>query len=388
MLTVGSVPAIHPTPTVAMIAVRAKGGHVQAVFAPDRLSASTPTRVPTSVPVVRPRVVFFGSSTTEGTGASRKDRRYTSLLSQYLGWEEINAGKAGSRLTNQGQGHQGVPPSALMRWQKDVAAKHPDRIVIMYGANDMHKQVPMSDFDPAVAELLSHLKGVVGPANLIVSAPQPMLKTGGDRHTYEAALANGAKRAGVPFVEPESCVAPAKLAEYSYDNWHLNDLGHAELASFLAARLTDLGWAPKAPTAVGGNRLTGTVAPMAAATILVDDTTPLQAGELKHLEARFTGAGTAVLGVVRPNAAGGLDLVYKTSSVAAKAGTTTIDVPRWRVLQGDRLAVWADGAIVAGSADAAGRTLMVATSSKQPMRDLKPGEARPSPHALGVTAIP
>jgi lysophospholipase L1-like esterase len=388
MLIAGPVPMAQPAPTPVAVTVRARPVNAPTVLGQDRMANTPNVNPPSATPVKKPRVVFFGSSTTEGAGASRRDRRYSSLLSQYLGWEEINAGKGGSRLTNQGQGHQGVPPSAVMRWQKDVADKHPDRIVLMYGANDMHKRVPMSDFEPAVADLLGHLKGVVGPGNLVVSTTQPVLKTAGDRSLYDAALKKGAHDAGSAFVDPGHCVAPGQLAEYSHDNWHLNDLGHAELASYLAAQLTDQGWAPKASAATGGNALTGTVAPMAAATMLVDDTTPLAGGELKHIEARFTGSGTAVLGVVRPNAAGGFDLVYKTNTVAAKAGTTTLDVPRWRVLQGDRLAVWADGAIVAGSAATPGRTLAVATDRKKPLRDLKKDEASPTPHAVGLRAIP
>lgn len=359
-----------------------------------RSGAATPAatgdrlvQTPTKGPVSKPRVVFFGSSTTEGVGASRRDRRYSALLAQYLGWEEINAGKSGSRLSNQGQGHHGVPPSAVMRWQKDVAAKRPDRVVVMYGANDMHKRVPMSDFEPAVSNLLGHLKGVVGADNVAVVATQPVLKTAGNPALYATALQQGAAANGMAYVDPGHVIAPGQLKAYSYDNWHLNDLGHAELASYLAAQLTDQGWAPKAPTATGGNAIAGAVAPMAAATMLVDDTAPLHAGELKHIAARFTGSGTAVVGVVRPNAAGGFDLVYRTA-VAAKAGTTTVDVPRWRVLDGDRLAVWAEGAIVAGSQATTGRTLMVATPATAPLHDLKKGETTATPHAVGLQALP
>ena len=34
-----------------------------------------------------PKVVFFGSSTTVGFGTTRGDRRWTTLLSKYLGWQ-------------------------------------------------------------------------------------------------------------------------------------------------------------------------------------------------------------------------------------------------------------------------------------------------------------
>jgi lysophospholipase L1-like esterase len=386
MLTVGPTPAIFPPPAFTALQTRlAKAG---AALQPSSTGDQAKLQLPAAGSTAKPRVVFFGSSTTEGAGASRRDRRYTALVSQYLGWEEINAGKGGSRLTNQGQGAQGVPPSALMRWQTDVAAKKPDRIVLMYGANDMHKKVPMSQYKPAIAELLTNLKGVVGPANLVVATPQPVLKTAGNRPIYDAALEEGAKAAGLASIDAEHCLPPEQLAEFSHDNWHLNDLGHAALASYMAAQMTDLGWAPKAPVATGGNAVTASVAPMAAGKMLVDDTTPLSAGELGGIAAQFTGSGTAVLGVVRPNKAGGLDLVYKTGNLAVTAGTHTVDVPRWRVLDGDRLAVWTSGTSIAGSASRSGRTLAVTTEGKKPLCDVKKGEGQAQNHTLALKAVP
>jgi hypothetical protein len=386
MLTVGPTPALFPPP--AFTALQTRVAKVRETLQPGITADQAKLQLPATGPTATPRVAFFGSSTTEGAGASRRDRRYTALVSKYLGWEEINAGKGGSRLTNQGQGAQGVPPSALMRWQKDVADKKPDRIVLMYGANDMHKNVPMSQFKPGVAELLTNLQGVVGPANLVVATPQPVLKTAGHRPTYDAALEDGAKAAGLASIDAEHCLPPEQLAEFSHDNWHLNDLGHAALASYMAAQMTDLGWAPKAPVATGGNAVSGSVAPMAAGKMLVDDTTPLTAGELGGIAARFTGAGTAVLGVVRPNQVGGLDLVYKTGNLAVTAGTHTVDVPRWRVLDGDKLAVWTSGTSVAGAAARNGRTLTITTDGKKPLRDVAMGEAQAQNQTLALKAVP
>jgi hypothetical protein len=221
-----------------------------------------------------------------------------------------------------------------------------------------------------------------------VATPQPVLKTAGNRPIYDAALEEGAKAAGLASIDAEHCLPPEQLAEFSHDNWHLNDLGHAALASYMAAQMTDLGWAPKAPVATGGNAVTASVAPMAAGKMLVDDTTPLSAGELGGIAAQFTGSGTAVLGVVRPNKAGGLDLVYKTGNLAVTAGTHTVDVPRWRVLDGDRLAVWTSGTSIAGSASRSGRTLAVTTEGKKPLCDVKKGEGQAQNHTLALKAVP
>jgi lysophospholipase L1-like esterase len=390
MLTVGSLPPSPPVlpASAPTVMVGARLENADTVLGRDRMAAEPTSQLPSATPTARSRVVFFGSSTTEGHGANRRDRRYSTLLSQYLGWEEINAGKGGSRLSNEGQGNPNVPPSALMRWQQNVADKHPDRIILMYGANDMHAGVPLPAYQSAIDELLGDLKTVVRPENIIVATPQPVLKTAGPRPSYDAALERGAAAAGLASIDAEPCIPPEFLAEYSYDNWHLNDLGHAALASYMAAQLTDKGWAAPAPATQGGNAVSGAVAPMAAGRLLIENTNPLTAGELRHVEARFTGKGTAVVGVVRPNQAGGFDLVYKTGSLAVEAGSRTLDLPRWRTLEGDRLAVWTEGTSVAGGAAGSSGTLSVTTDAAKPMRDVGKGEGQAVGGAMAIRAIP
>jgi lysophospholipase L1-like esterase len=337
----------------------------------------------------KPRVAFFGSSTMAGAGASRQDRRMTSLLSTYLGWEEVNAAKGGSLLSDYAKNNPKVPPSALQRWESAVAAKHPDRVLLMYGANDMHSQVPMSVFEPAVAELLGDLKTVVKPEDLMVVTPQPVLKTNGDRNLYASALEAGATAAGVQSINPGQVISAADMPEFSApDGIHLNDQGHAILASYMAAKLADAGFVPAAPIAHGGNAVRGQLAPMAAGHMLIDDKSPLSNGEVRRIETQFTGKGTAVVGVVRPNGKGGFDLVYKTKPVAVQAGTETIDVPRWRVLEGDRLAVWADGQIVGGD-EAMGRkgAIIVDTGDAKPMRDIGRGEIERQRTKIAIRAV-
>lgn len=387
-----AVPAAAVPPADQAVASR----HGAAVATADLgLAVSTPhpkrhvSWWPWAKAAAQPRVAFFGSSTMQGAGASDRSHRTTSLLATYMGWEEVNVGKGGSLLSNAKAGDSKFPPSALQRWQSDVAAQRPDRILVMYGANDMHQQVPMPIFEPAVAELLTDLKTVVAPQDLMVITPQPVLKTAGSRTAYAEALEAGASAAGVKAINPGQVIAPADMPSYAApDGIHLNDQGHALLASYLAAKLTDAGWAPAAPIAHGGNAVRGELAPMAAGQMLIDDRSPLSAGEVRRIEAAFTGTGTAVVGVVRPDGKGGFDLMYQTKATAVTAGTQAFDVPRWRVLDGDRLAVWADGAIVGGD-HVLGRhgAIRVDTDATKPLRDVAWREKHHERTRIAIRAV-
>jgi GDSL-like Lipase/Acylhydrolase family len=91
-----------------------------------------------------PKVVFFGSSTTVGFGTTRGDRRWTTLLSRYLGWEEINEGLSGSTVSVALRDKElASVPSGLERWRSNVLARHPDRVVMLYGVNDAFRQISL-----------------------------------------------------------------------------------------------------------------------------------------------------------------------------------------------------------------------------------------------------
>ncbi len=94
------------------------------------------------------------------------------------------------------------------------------------------------------------------------------------------------------------------LPAFAADGLHLNDLGHAAFASFIANKMVELGLDVAPPPAQGGNQLTGELSPLPGKTMLIDEAHPLSFGRLSALEAQWVGSGKARLAVVRPNGRG------------------------------------------------------------------------------------
>jgi lysophospholipase L1-like esterase len=184
-----------------------------------------------------PRAVFFGSSTTAGAGASRPERRWTSIVARRLGWVEVNRGLSTSTLTSIGR----RTPSGEQRWREAIAGPPADAVSVMYGANDVLARVPLGDpatpgtFRHAAAAVLRGLREALPAATLVVCAPQPSLATAAERAPYDLALAEAARAAGASFVPAGTAFPEERLPELTVDRLHLNDAGHAAVAEFVLA---------------------------------------------------------------------------------------------------------------------------------------------------------
>jgi lysophospholipase L1-like esterase len=222
-------------------AVAAAGALVAVLVAcsPAAADAGAEPRDPAARATPAPlRAVFFGSSTTEGSGASRPDRRWTSILSSGLGWIEVNRGLSGSTLTDL----RGSVPSGEERWREAVAGEPADLVLVMYGTNDALARVPLGDpetpgtFRHAAAAVVRGIRAALPDATVVVLTPQPNRATAATREPYDAALAEAAAAAGAVFLPAGSAFAEERLADLSADALHLNDAGHAALATFLLER--------------------------------------------------------------------------------------------------------------------------------------------------------
>jgi lysophospholipase L1-like esterase len=301
---------------------------------------------PTALTASVPKVVFFGSSTTVGVGASRGDRRWTTLLSRYLNWQEINEGLSGSTITKP------LPPATsrlsipagVERWQEAVVARHPDLVVMMYGVNDTYRRLPLDAFQRDVKTVLTQLRSRLPNVPLIVSTPQPNRDTLERRLPYDLALQEGARQVGAKFVDAgREAFATSELPDYSADGLHLNNLGHAALAAWMAGKIVDLGLVPAPPAVAAGDELAEKLVPLPGGYFRIDLDNPLKFGEIRAIEAQWMAAGTARFAIVRPSGRDGYEIVYRTPHFAVSSGRSRIAVPRWWVLDGDRLAVWTEG---------------------------------------------
>jgi lysophospholipase L1-like esterase len=190
-------------------------------------------------------VLFLGSSTTAGVGASARDHRWTTLLARAAGWREWNEGLSGSTLTD-GAGPLGVP-SAESRLLTLPRRHAPAAVVLMYGANDMWRGVPIGavgqpgTFRNAISVVLQGLRALYPRAVLVVSTPQPCRRLQAARAPYDEALAAEAARHGAVVVRGGTAFGDAELPRYSADAIHLNDLGQAALAAHVASALVTAG---------------------------------------------------------------------------------------------------------------------------------------------------
>jgi lysophospholipase L1-like esterase len=185
--------------------------------------------------------VFFGSSTTAGSGTSATEKSWTHRVASALGWVEVNRGLSGSMLTHRldepipsGEGRAG-----------EVIREAPDGVVVMYGANDAAARWPIGDertpgtFHHAAAALLQRLRAALPHALLVVCTPQPAAALAPDaRPRYDAVLEVEARRVGAVFVPAHRAFGPERLPALSADTIHLNDAGHAVLADFVTEVLS------------------------------------------------------------------------------------------------------------------------------------------------------
>ncbi len=186
------------------------------------------------------RVLFLGSSTTAGAGASRDANQWTSRVSAALGWVELNAGLGESTMTADSGARV---PSAQHRWRSELKRWQPEIVVVQYGANDVKWRVPVGAADVpgtfwhAAAEVIGGIAAEVGPDALVVVSPQPNRLGVGVRSAYDEALRSEAERVGARFISGADAFDPAELGELSTDALHLNDAGHSRFARFVLEEL-------------------------------------------------------------------------------------------------------------------------------------------------------
>jgi lysophospholipase L1-like esterase len=347
-----------------------------------------------AAPAPGPKVAFFGSSTAYGYGASHRDRRWTSLLCRYLGFSELNMGLPGSTVSAPPEGNASAKPSMLERWRREVLPARPDRVVVMGGANDIYTRLPVGPgtgtFTTHFGLLLDGLLSAFAPKSLVVVTSQPAPDLTRHRAPYDAATFAAATARGVPAIDGTRAFPTALTLSFSADGLHMNDRGHAAFASYMAASLTDLGWAPSAPAATGGSPISAELRPLPGGRLYIDQAAPLSAGELSAIKVAWLGSGSGVVAVMRPDGVGGFRALYRTEAAPVDRGQAVYAVPRWRVLDGDRLAAWSDGPLLGAEATASGtgRAVSYPFGLTVQVGDVPRGLAEPGSRVLAIQAVP
>lgn len=343
------------------------------------------------------KVVFFGSSTTVGFGTTRGDRRWSTLLSRYFNWQEINEGLSGSTVSLAQRDNKPQPvPSGVERWRNNVLSRRPDRVIILYGVNDAFFRVPLGSasergtYQGDLTRMLTGMAQEFKPNQLIISSSQPNQATLDRREPYDRILQATTNQIGGYFIDAAHEAFPlSDLPDYSADGLHLNNFGHAIFASYLANKMVDLGLEPAPPQSRGGNQLTEmSPEPLPGGFLHIDLHHPLTFGRIRTIEATWVAPGRARIAIMRPDGRGGYEAVYRTSILTITPGTSKIEVPNWWVLDYDRLAVWTEGNCIGGYPLPANSIGHLAVPQGQIMRDIPADRGRVLPQALGIHSIP
>jgi lysophospholipase L1-like esterase len=343
-----------------------------------------------------PKVVFFGSSSTVGFGTTRGDRRWTTLLSRYLGWEEINEGLSGSTVSTALRDKElASVPSGLERWRSNVLSRHPDRVVILYGVNDAFRRITLGTatqsgtYSGDLTKMLMGMAQEFKPHQLIISSSQPNQATLDRRKDYDRILADTTNQIGGYYIDAGKEAFPlSDLPDYSADGLHLNNLGHAVLASYMANKIVDLGLEPAPPQAQGGNLIEQQLQPLPGGFLDIDLHHPLTFGRVRSIETKWVAPGRARIAIVRPDGRGGYEAIYRTSIFNVTPGTSLIEVPNWWVLDYDRLAVWTEGNCLGGYALSTNSVSHLAVPQGNIIRDIPANRGHLAARVLAIRTIP
>jgi len=185
-------------------------------------------RIDPSVPLT---IVAFGSSSTEGAGASSPEHSYPARLEALLraalpgrSIRVVNAGRSGQTSTEM-----------LARLDQDVLARHPALVIWQAGGNEALKGGDPTVFEQAMRDGLAKLKAAGIPVVLLDNQRSPaMARAHATR--FDAVMAQLAQPEGIGIFRRGAwqATAPDPAALVSPDGLHLNDAGYACLATALA----------------------------------------------------------------------------------------------------------------------------------------------------------
>jgi lysophospholipase L1-like esterase len=195
------------------------------------------------------KAVFFGASSVEGAGASSPDKRFTTIVCQTLGWEEINLGIGGTTMTGRDDSGLIVEEESGIGRVPDILHAKPDVLVILYGANDFVRSCPLgefgkfqqgtfiSDYDTALRGLMENLpemRTVLMTSQYRADGDTPNAQnlTLGD---YNQAVRTLAERYQLELADAAlgSGINARNFPSLSADAAHLNDEGYQRLAGFV-----------------------------------------------------------------------------------------------------------------------------------------------------------
>jgi acyl-CoA thioesterase I len=186
-------------------------------------------------------IVAFGSSSTEGIGASSPAHSYPALLQRDL--QQMLGPKNEVTVINRGIGGQDAD-DMLARLDRDVLAAKPDLVIWQTGTNDPLRDVPLSRFIEETRDVIQRMKAT--GIEVILMEPQDcrMLRALPVSQAYREAVRSLGEQMNVPVIRRfdlvKSWLAAGEVTEaqlMSPDGLHMADEGYARLAAEVAREL-------------------------------------------------------------------------------------------------------------------------------------------------------
>lgn len=171
-------------------------------------------------------VAFLGDSYTTGFGASKPERRWTSLVCDHLGWTQLNFGVGGTGYLNPLQPHVAYPYRV-----SEIAARHPDVVVVSGGYNDrgLAARAPQEEL-AAIRSTFAKLRKALPNATLY--AVRPFAPAGPEAPVLGAigsAVEQSVQEVGGTYLDIGDPLRYAPEDMYA-DGIHPNDPGYRALA--------------------------------------------------------------------------------------------------------------------------------------------------------------
>jgi lysophospholipase L1-like esterase len=210
------------------------------IVAPNQKLAALAPRVATGGKL---EILAIGSSSTEGIGATTRDRSYPARLQTLLStaWPRTQV-----TISNAGVGGE-IAPQTLARLKKALAEHRYDLVIWQVGTNDAMRGGDMAAFRTMIAEGIALVKQA--GVSLALLDPQyfPGIREPARYQSHVEAIAEVAKGESVPVFtryetmrEWHEADAQAFRGALAADSFHMSDAGYDCLARDMAAGLVSL----------------------------------------------------------------------------------------------------------------------------------------------------
>ena len=230
---------------------------VASIASSDASLGAMTARISAKLPEGQPvRILAIGSSSTEGVGASSKDKAYPARLQAALGdsWKGVK-----TEVVNAGIGGETVPET-ILRLRKALKEQPFDLVIWQVGTNDALRGGDLGTFRALLSSGIAAARQSGSEIVLLDQQYFPAVKDPAAYKIFVDAVAQMGRDEKVPVLSRFAAMtewysrdAKAFAATLSGDNFHMSDVGYDCLSRDIAASLVAMTTPARQRVAQGGN---------------------------------------------------------------------------------------------------------------------------------------